>query len=120
MMLLNTKNHVIGWHVVSIGSLTASVVHPREVFAPAILHHAAAIILFHNHPSGEPAPSREDIAVTQRLTKTGTVMDIPVLDHIIIGGSSFVSMKEKGFVSGGSTSSKETAAEERGAYDETE
>ena len=116
VMLLNTKNHVIGWHVISIGSLTASVVHPREVFAPAVLHHAATVILVHNHPSGEPAPSREDIAVTQRLSKSGTVMDIPVLDHIIIGGSRFVSMKEKGFVSGGSTSSKETVAEERSAY----
>ena len=116
VMLLNTKNHVIGWHVISIGSLTASVVHPREVFAPAILHHAATVILFHNHPSGEPTPSREDIAVTQRLSKIGTVMDIPVLDHIIISGSNFVSMKEKGFVSGGNAFFKETAAEERSAY----
>ncbi len=96
VMLLNTKNHVIGWHVISIGSLTASVVHPREVFAPAIVHHAASVILVHNHPSGDPSPSREDIAVTQRLVKAGKIMDIAILDHIIIGGSSFVSMKEKG------------------------
>ena len=98
VMLLNTKNHVIGWHVISIGSLTASVVHPREVFAPAIVHHAASIILVHNHPSGDPSPSREDIAVTQRLVKAGKIVDIPPIDHIIIGGSNFVSMKEKGLL----------------------
>ena len=95
VMLLNTKNHVIGWNVISIGSLTASVVHPREVFAPAIVHHAASIILVHNHPSGDPSPSREDIAVTHRLVKAGKLMDISVIDHIITGGNSFVSMKEK-------------------------
>ena len=98
VMLLNTKNHVIGWHVISIGSLTASVVHPREVFAPAIVHHAASIILAHNHPSGDPSPSREDIAVTQRLVKAGKIIDISPIDHIIIGGSNFVSMKEKGLL----------------------
>ena len=95
VMLLNTKNHVIGWHVISIGSLTASVVHPREVFAPAIVHHAASIILVHNHPSGDPSPGREDIAVTRRLVKAGKLMDISVIDHIITGGNSCVSMKEK-------------------------
>ncbi len=94
-ILLNTKNHIIGWHVVSVGSLTASVVHPREVFTPAILHHAAAIIVAHNHPSGDPEPSKEDIAVTQRLVKAGKIMDIQIIDHIIAGDSSFVSMKEK-------------------------
>lgn len=98
ILLLNTKNHVIGWHIVSIGSLTASVVHPREVFAPAIVHHAASIILVHNHPSGDPSPSREDIAVTQRLVKAGKIVDIPPIDHIIIGGNDFVSMKEKGLL----------------------
>lgn len=98
IMLLDTKNHVIGWHVISIGSLTASIVHPREMFTPAIVHHAASIILVHNHPSGDPSPSREDIAVTQRLVKAGKILDISVLDHIIIGGSSFVSMKEKGLL----------------------
>ena len=99
VLLLNTKNHVIGWHIISIGSLTASVVHPREVFIPAVVHHAAAIILVHNHPSGDPSPSREDIAVTQRLVKSGTLMDIPVLDHIILGDGKFISMKEKSLMS---------------------
>ena len=95
ILLLNTKNRILGWHVISVGSLTASIVHPREVFAPAILHHAASIILVHNHPSGDPSPSKEDIAVTQRMVKSGEIVDIVVLDHIIIGGNSFASMKEK-------------------------
>ena len=95
ILMLNTKNHILGLQDISVGSLTASVVHPREVFETAILHHSAAIILLHNHPSGDPNPSREDIAVTQRLVKAGKLMDIAILDHIIIGGSSFVSMKEK-------------------------
>lgn len=94
-MLLDTKNQVIGWQEISIGSLTASIVHPREVFSPAIVHHAAAIILVHNHPSGIPIPSREDRSVTQRLVKAGEILDIRVLDHIIIGRNDFVSMKEK-------------------------
>lgn len=88
VMLLNTKNHVIGINVVSIGSLTASVVHPREVFKAAILANAASIILVHNHPSGDPAPSKEDISVTTRLIQAGRLMDIPVLDHIVIGDNS--------------------------------
>ena len=95
VMMLNTKNHIIGLKDVSIGSLTASIVHPREGFETAILHHSAAIILVHNHPSGDPSPSREDIAVTHRLVKAGKLMDISVIDHIITGGNSFVSMKEK-------------------------
>ena len=95
ILMLNTKNHILGLQDVSVGSLTASIVHPREVFETAILHHSAAIILLHNHPSGDPNPSREDIAVTQRLVKAGKLMDIAILDHIIIGGSSFVSMKER-------------------------
>ena len=95
ILLLNTKNHIIGLKDISVGSLTASIVHPREVFEAAILHHAAAIILLHKHPSGDPSPSREDIAVTQRLMKASNIMDIPILDHIILGNGRFVSMKEK-------------------------
>ncbi len=96
IMMLNTKNHILGLRDISIGSLTASVVHPREVFETAIMHHSAAIILLHNHPSGDPSPSKEDIAVTQRLVKAGKIMDVPVLDHIIIGDNRFTSLKEKG------------------------
>ena len=95
ILLLNTKNHIIGLKDISVGSLTASIVHPREVFEAAVLHHAAAIILLHNHPSGDPTPSREDIKVTERLVKASNVMDIPILDHIILGNGRFVSMKEK-------------------------
>lgn len=99
VMSLNTKNHILALNDISIGSLNASIVHPREVFEEAILHHAAAIILIHNHPSGDPSPSREDIRVTQCLVKAGKIMDIPVLDHVILGScGNYVSMKEKGLL----------------------
>ncbi len=96
VMLLNMKNHILGMADVSIGSLSASIVHPREVFRPAIQYAAASMILFHNHPSGDPSPSREDIAVTERLARAGQIMDIPVLDHIILGEQRFLSFKEEG------------------------
>ena len=95
VMLLNTKNHVIGINVVSVGSLTASIVHPREVFKAACLANATNIILTHNHPSGDPAPSKEDISITSRLVQAGRLMDIPVLDHIIIGDGTGRSMSFK-------------------------
>lgn len=95
VILLDVKNHVIGINVVSIGSLSASVVHPREVFKAAILANAANIILTHNHPSGDPAPSKEDISITSRLVQAGRLMDIPVLDHIIIGDGTGRSMSFK-------------------------
>lgn len=98
VMLLNVKNHIIAWETISIGSLDASVVHPREVFRPAIIKGAASIILVHNHPSGDPTPSKEDLEVTARMVQVGKIMNISVLDHIIIGGDSFVSMKEKGAI----------------------
>lgn len=98
VLLLNTKNHILAMPDVSVGSLTASIVHPREVFQAAVRYAAAAMILLHNHPSGDPSPSREDISVTQRLVKAGKIMDIPVLDHIILGDGRFVSLKEKGLL----------------------
>ena len=98
VLLLNTKNHVLAMPVISIGSLTASIVHPREVFCEAIRHAAASMILLHNHPSGDPSPSRDDIAVTERLVKAGKIMDIQVLDHIILGDKKYISLKEKGMV----------------------
>lgn len=98
VLLLNTKNHILAMPTISIGSLSASIVHPREVFLAAVQHAAAAMILLHNHPSGDPSPSREDIAVTERLVKAGRIMDIPVLDHIILGDNKFISLKEKGMV----------------------
>ena len=98
VILVNVKNHIISMPIISIGSLTASVVHPREVFKAAIKHTAAAMILVHNHPSGDPEPSREDIATTKRLVEVGKLMDIPVLDHIIIGRNRYASLKEKGVI----------------------
>lgn len=101
VMLLDVKNRVIGINVVSIGSLSASVVHPREVFKAAILANAASVILTHNHPSGEAKPSREDIEVTRRIVQVGRVMDIPVLDHVIIGDGTGESFSFKGNELGG-------------------
>ena len=97
-LYLNTKNQVIHRQTVFIGSLNASIVHPREVFKEALKRSAASIICFHNHPSGDPTPSREDIDVTKRLVECGLLLGIDVLDHIIIGDRKFVSLKEKGVV----------------------
>ena len=98
IMMLDNKHKVIGINTVSVGSLNSSVVHPREVFKPAILCNAAAIILAHNHPSGDPAPSPEDISVTKRLIEAGDVLGIAVLDHIVIGDDNYVSLKDRGDV----------------------
>jgi len=94
-LLLNSKNRVIKEVLVSKGSLNASVVHPREVFAPAIKERACSILVIHNHPSGDPSPSREDIDITKRLKETGELIGIQMLDHVIIGGSDFFSFKER-------------------------
>jgi len=98
VMLLNTKHKVIGINTVSIGILDASIVHPREVFKPAILAGASGIIAVHNHPSGDPQESPEDIKVTERLVKSGEILGIDVLDHIIIGDNRYVSLKAKGYL----------------------
>ena len=98
VILLNVKNHILSMPVISVGSLTASVVHPREVFKAAIQQAAASIILVHNHPSGDPTRSKEDIEVTARMVQVGRVMDIPVLDHIILGNDNYISLKEKGVI----------------------
>lgn len=97
-LYLNTKNQVIHKQTLFIGSLNASIVHPREVFKEAFRRSAAAIVCLHNHPSGDPAPSREDIDVTKRLTECGKMLGIDVLDHIIIGEKKYVSLKEKGYM----------------------
>ena len=85
ILMLDQKNQVIGINTVSVGSLTASIVHPREVYKPLILSNAAAVILGHNHPSGDPQPSHEDRAITQRLKEAGALLGINVLDHLVIG-----------------------------------
>jgi len=82
--------------VISVGCLTSSVVHPREVFQAAVVARAAALILFHNHPSGDPEPSAEDLALTRRLSAAGALMGIEVLDHLVLGATGFVSIKERG------------------------
>lgn len=98
VMLLDSKNQLIKMQQVSEGSLNASVVHPREVFAPAVLHRAACVLAAHNHPSGYPAPSREDRRLTSALKETGIVMGIPLLDHIIIGDGRYFSFRENGYL----------------------
>ncbi len=85
VLLLDRKNNVVGINTVAIGSLSATIVHPREVFTPAILNKAAAVILGHNHPSGDPTPSPEDKTMTRKLVEAGKIMGIEVLDHVIIG-----------------------------------
>lgn len=97
IILLNTKNKVISIEKISIGSLNNSIVHPREVFKPAIRRNSAAVILAHNHPSGNPEPSSEDIEVTSRLQEAGELIGIDVLDHLIIGNKNYISLKEKGY-----------------------
>jgi DNA repair protein RadC len=96
ILCLSTKNRVIAYHEVSRGTLDATLVHPREVFKAALLANAAAIILGHNHPSGDCAPSPDDITLTQRLVAAGTLLAIPVLDHVIVGDGRFYSLKEAG------------------------
>ncbi len=96
IVLLNTKNRVLGIEVVSVGGLNSSVVHPREIFKICVRRSAAAVILAHNHPSGDPTPSREDIEVTERIISAGTLMGIDVLDHLIIGDDCYVSLREQG------------------------
>lgn len=96
VLYLNTKNEIIRDEAVSVGSLNASIVHPREVFKPAIVHSSNAVILMHNHPSGNPSPSQEDIQITKRLSEAGELIGIKVLDHIVIGDGRYYSLKENG------------------------
>lgn len=99
IMCLNTKNEPTAIHTVSIGTLNSSYAHPREVFKAAILANSACIILAHNHPSGDPTPSRDDMELTGRLKDAGKIIGIEVLDHMVIGeNGSFVSFKAKGLL----------------------
>ncbi len=109
-ILLDARSQVLGITTISIGTLSASLVHPREVFQPAILANAAALVVAHNHPSGDPAPSAEDRDATRRLLRSGELLGIPLLDHVIVGrpprdsaaevsGSSYFSFKEAGILS---------------------
>src|SRR5262245_122779 len=98
LLTLNNKNRVNGFKVVSTGSLTASLVHPREVWRAALHLCAAAVIFVHNHPSGDPAPSQEDQEITRRLKETGDLLGIRVLDHIVLGQERFFSFSDKGLL----------------------
>lgn len=97
-LLLDAKNRVIREVSISQGSLTASIVHPREVFAPVVRDAAAAVLFIHNHPSGDPSPSREDISITDRLCEVGKIMGVQVLDHVIIGSGSYYSLADEGHI----------------------
>ncbi|WP_424768328.1 RadC family protein [Paenibacillus sp. sgz302251] len=97
-IFLNTKNKVICTETISIGSLNAAIVHPREVFRAAIKRCSASLICVHNHPSGDPNPSPEDVNLTKRLINAGEIVGIEVLDHVIIGSPNFISLKEQGLI----------------------
>jgi DNA repair protein radc len=98
IILLNTKNHIIKQVNVSVGSLNSSIVHPREVFSEAVKTGCSGLLLVHNHPSGDPEPSREDLETTQRLVNAGNILGIKVLDHVIIGDGRYMSFKEQGLL----------------------
>jgi DNA repair protein RadC len=95
---LDARSNVLGYETVSIGTISASLVHPREVFKGALLSNAAAIIIAHNHPSQDTSPSPEDKEATRRIQKAGELLGIPLLDHLVLGDSSFFSFKEAGIL----------------------
>lgn len=96
--LLNTKLQVTSEHLISIGNLDSAPVHPREVFAPAVKKSAAAVIVCHNHPSGDPTPSQQDIEVTERLKSAADILGIKLFDHVIVAQNSFTSLKSEGYL----------------------
>ena len=96
--LLDAQNGLLRDRVISQGTLSASLVHPREVFKPAILESAASVILLHNHPSGDPTPSREDIRLTRQLVECARLLDLRIHDHVVIGRGRFVSLAERGII----------------------
>lgn len=98
VILLDSKNSVISVETVSIGTVNASIVHPREVLKPALMKSATSLILVHNHPTGQTSPSREDILLTRRFEKCGRILGIDIVDHIIIGDGSYESLKEGGYL----------------------
>lgn len=104
VVLLNTRNQILNIITVSVGSLDTALGHPREVFKEAIRRSSAGIILVHNHPSGDPTPSVDDVKITGRLMEAGKILGIDVLDHIILGDNKFLSMREKGLLEGSATS----------------
>jgi DNA repair protein RadC len=98
LILLNSRNKKIGISTISVGTLTTSLVHPREVFKEDLAHSAASVILAHNHPSGDPEPSEDDLKITRKLVESGKILGVEVIDHIIVGKNSFYSFREKGLI----------------------
>jgi DNA repair protein RadC len=98
LVLLNTKNMVVSVKDVSIGSINSSIVHPREIFIEAIKYSCSSIVICHNHPSGDPSPSQEDINITKRIYEAGKIIGIELIDHIIIGDGKYISLKEKNII----------------------
>jgi DNA repair protein RadC len=98
LLALDVRHRLKREAVISVGCLTSSLVHPREVFQEAVVARAAALILFHNHPSGDPEPSAEDVSLTRRLVSAGTLMGIEILDHVVLGAGRYVSFKERGLI----------------------
>lgn len=97
LLLLNSKTKLIGESELSLGTVNTTLVSPREVFVEALRRNAVAVILLHNHPSGDPTPSKQDILITRRVTEAGRLIGVELLDHIIIGDNCFISLKDKGF-----------------------
>lgn len=98
VLYLDTQNRILLERRLTVGLLNASLVHPREVFAPAIAHSAAGVVLAHNHPSGDPEPSPEDLEVTRQLAASGALLGIPVRDHVVLGDGRYESLRERGWV----------------------
>lgn len=98
LLFFDTKNHLLGEDDISFGTVNASLISPREIFLAALSYHAVHLILLHNHPSGDPTPSKEDIMVSKRVSEAGLLIGITLMDHIIIGDNKYVSLKEKGLL----------------------
>jgi len=98
LIILDSRNKILTITDISLGTLNANLVHPREIFKDAVTHNAASVVLVHNHPSGDPEPSEDDIKITKQLVEAGKIMGIEVVDHLIIGNDSFTSFKEKGIL----------------------
>ena len=98
MLLLDTKNNVVGQRVVYQGNVSSAIVRPAEVLRPAVIEAVPSIIISHNHPSQDPTPSPEDVAITRELSQAAKLLGIELLDHVVIGGEKFVSLKERGLM----------------------
>ncbi|MBN1498923.1 MAG: DNA repair protein RadC [Spirochaetes bacterium] len=98
VLMLNTKNNLIRKSIISIGTISETLIHPREIFREAVKESAASIIIVHNHPSGDLTPSKEDIETTERILKAGKLIGIPLLDHLILSDTSYYSMQEQGYI----------------------